>query len=200
MPDYCNTGERATLYYQFPDSAMQKQVFEFPISVEIKNSAPQNYNPDGYKLTLKLYDPFSSSVGGYGMASFIVRGYSVGDNNPNYGQSVTIIDCSGASKGVGFIWPQDMGTIFIDSSVKCSSPSEDTTDTITVKPKGTNKILFTATGKHAVSYNVVCGDECPPGHIKCDCNEYPGFCCIPCSEIIGGIRSAISAIRGISNG
>jgi hypothetical protein len=49
-------------------------------------------------------------------------------------------------------------------------------------------------------YNVACGDGCPPNHIKCKCDSYPGYCCIPCNEIKGGIAAATAAVRGINRG
>lgn len=32
------------------------------------------------------------------------------------------------------------------------------------------------------------GDDCPDGHLKCMCNTYPGYCCIPCSQIKQALR------------
>lgn len=49
-------------------------------------------------------------------------------------------------------------------------------------------------------YRIACGNECPPNHIKCKCNSYPGYCCIPCSEVVGGIKSITAAVRGVNRG
>lgn len=49
-------------------------------------------------------------------------------------------------------------------------------------------------------FNVACGDNCPDGYLRCDCNEYPGYCCIPCSEIKGEIANAKALLRNINYG
>ncbi|MBW4677840.1 MAG: hypothetical protein KME52_28745 [Desmonostoc geniculatum HA4340-LM1] len=50
------------------------------------------------------------------------------------------------------------------------------------------------------NYIVTCDDNCPPGHIKCECDSYPGYCCIPCSEIRSEISSATATLRRINHG
>jgi hypothetical protein len=45
-------------------------------------------------------------------------------------------------------------------------------------------------------YHVACGDECPDGYLKCECDTYPGYSCVPCGEYL----SRLSAIENkISN-
>ncbi len=58
------------------------------------------------------------------------------------------------------------------------------------------KSISQACPEHEVS----CGDECPEGYIKCECFGYPGYCCIPCSEIKSEIKGLTSIVRGINNG
>ncbi|MBW4571600.1 MAG: hypothetical protein KME31_27360 [Tolypothrix carrinoi HA7290-LM1] len=77
-------------------------------------------------------------------------------------------------------------------------------------PSGYKIKIFDITGKllfedfkatnNPPKYEIVCGNRCPEGYIKCACDAYPGYCCIPCSEIRGGIASATSALRSINNG
>lgn len=50
------------------------------------------------------------------------------------------------------------------------------------------------------TYNISCDDNCPPGHMKCCSSSYPGYCCIPCSEIKGGIQGATAYLRGLNRG
>lgn len=63
-----------------------------------------------------------------------------------------------------------------------------------------NQILFTDKGNCPITFSVVCGDGCPPGTIKCFSTNYPGYCCLPCSEIKNEIKAIASQIRGINNG
>lgn len=58
-------------------------------------------------------------------------------------------------------------------------------------------LIFSDSGEN-ITFNVICNDDCPPNHIKCNCPQYPGFCCIPCSEIKNGITAATAAVRKIN--
>jgi hypothetical protein len=47
-------------------------------------------------------------------------------------------------------------------------------------------------------YTVQCNDECPEGYLKCPTTNYPGYCCIPCSEIraeLAGMRLYTSQLN-----
>lgn len=35
----------------------------------------------------------------------------------------------------------------------------------------------------APTYEVACGENCPPGHVRCESLSYPGYCCMPCSTL-----------------
>lgn len=37
--------------------------------------------------------------------------------------------------------------------------------------------VFQAKYNEKPQYAVGCGDECPPGYCKCECTNYPGYCC-----------------------
>lgn len=60
--------------------------------------------------------------------------------------------------------------------------------------------LFKATGKCPVAYTVSCEGECPPDTVKCLSTNFPGYCCIPCSEIKNEIKAIASQVRSINNG
>lgn len=49
-------------------------------------------------------------------------------------------------------------------------------------------------------YKITCDDDCPDGHLKCECSAYPGYCCIPCNEIKLGIQSITAAVRSVNRG
>lgn len=63
-----------------------------------------------------------------------------------------------------------------------------------------NQIIFTDQGKCPPSFNVICGDECPPDHIKCSSSGYPGYCCIPCGEVAAELRDMKNQVKSINNG
>ena len=54
-----------------------------------------------------------------------------------------------------------------------------------------SQILLNSFGASPVNFNVSCDDECPAGYLRCETSEYPGYSCIPCSEI----QSQIAAMR-----
>lgn len=70
--------------------------------------------------------------------------------------------------------------------------------TVTIKDKNGSQ-LYQKSFNQQPNVDVSC-NGCPPNHIKCKCNSYPGYCCIPCDEIKGGIAAATAAVRGINRG
>lgn len=67
-----------------------------------------------------------------------------------------------------------------------------------IKDKDGNQIyqkLFNSNPDVKVNCN-----GCPPNHIKCSCKAYPGYCCISCNEIKGGVASLVSALKGVNRG
>jgi hypothetical protein len=69
--------------------------------------------------------------------------------------------------------------------------SEGESDCI-IKVKNKN---FQDTYKCGTEYEVICDDDCPPGHIKCEHNGYPGYCCIPCKSTAERINNLASRIK-----
>lgn len=63
-----------------------------------------------------------------------------------------------------------------------------------------NNLIFKDTGKCPVTYEVVCDSDCPTGTVKCKSTNYPGYCCLPCSEIKNQIKAIASQVRSLTNG
>lgn len=51
------------------------------------------------------------------------------------------------------------------------------------------------TYKNPPIYKVACGKQCPPDHVKCEVNHYPGYCCIPCEKTANKINNLASRIK-----
>lgn len=51
-----------------------------------------------------------------------------------------------------------------------------------------DKILYEEIGECPLNFEVVCDKDCPPEHLKCKSNKYPGYCCLPCSRTANKIR------------
>ncbi|XHR81463.1 MAG: hypothetical protein ACFKPT_25115 [Gloeotrichia echinulata GP01] len=196
MTVHCSPGQRSTLNYRFGNNGSQSSSnFDDQIDVTILSNVPptDNYDPSGYKISVWLSDPFNFSVGGYGYSNFTVKGYKIETLNPNYGYPFWILRCDNTYVQVGFITPGDINKPIVkNTSINCSGVVEET-DTLVVKDVRTGTLLLSVSGKRPASYNVVCGDGCPPGTCKCASTNYPGYCCLPCAQIAGEI-AAISAI------
>ena len=50
------------------------------------------------------------------------------------------------------------------------------------------------------NYTISCDNDCPDGYIKCTTTSYPGYCCIPCSEVKGGIANITAMLRNMTHG
>lgn len=44
---------------------------------------------------------------------------------------------------------------------------------------------------------ILCGEECPPGHHKCKHNGYPGYCCLPCASIAAKINALANRVKSL---
>ncbi|MHC5729980.1 MAG: hypothetical protein ACYTXY_38870, partial [Nostoc sp.] len=50
-----------------------------------------------------------------------------------------------------------------------------------IKDASNNILLNVAVSE--CNYQISCGDECPEGYCKIDCETYPGYCCLNEAEI-----------------
>lgn len=73
----------------------------------------------------------------------------------------------------------DFDDYYSDNTGSCTYKvyfsSSTAENTITIK-NGNNQIVFQSSN-YACDYEVACDDECPPGYCKCECTNYPGYCC-----------------------
>lgn len=52
-----------------------------------------------------------------------------------------------------------------------------------------------AVNQQCPTYKISCDNDCPEGEMKCECNAYPGYCCISCLEIKAEIQSTTAMVR-----
>jgi hypothetical protein len=64
--------------------------------------------------------------------------------------------------------------------------------TLRISRNGTN--VFETSGKGKLTFEVTCDDDCPEGHIRCESSGYPGYCCIPCTQLLQQINNLIRKI------
>lgn len=179
---YCKVGDKAKVTYQFQgDKPITYESDISPIEVttgESLTNSTSNYNPDGYRIT------FNSPQGAFGQIQFTVIDYQLYHlSSPYAGDYISFIPCGstsfpldpdGSMRGYLITSP-----VVIDSTVKCPSPISNTSNNVcNLKVLSNGEIVFQAQGKCPVNFTVACGDECPQGYCKIDCEAYPGYCCI----------------------
>ena len=49
--------------------------------------------------------------------------------------------------------------------------------------------------KCGTEYEITCDEDCPKNHMKCKCSKYPGYCCLPCSDIVPKIKNLASKLK-----
>lgn len=208
---FCEPGVKATVNYQFKETKKRYITNNTPIDVHTYSETigrTSNYNPEGYGITFYspnnrlwytypikdytiYYEAPYTNEGGYYIAgyygiSFVHCGGTDFDRNPD-----------GSLNG-----PEvDPNTITTDPNLKC--PIADTSDAKTkcfIEVKHDGNTVFKDSGDCPVSFKVACGEECPEGTVKCFSTNYPGYCCLPCSEIKAEIKAIVSQVRSINNG
>ncbi|OCQ98964.1 hypothetical protein BCD64_23280 [Nostoc sp. MBR 210] len=50
-------------------------------------------------------------------------------------------------------------------------------------------------GEEEPKVEVACDDNCPQGQMKCKCDKYPGYCCIPCNSVVPKINNLAAKLR-----
>ncbi|MEH2302865.1 MAG: hypothetical protein V7K88_28785 [Nostoc sp.] len=180
---YCNPGDKVKITYQFKNS--QSTTYESnvsPIDVttgKVNPSGTANYNSEGYRIT------FNSPQGAYGQIQITVVDYQLyTDGGNNYIRAILCGQTSFSKNPDGSFadGANITSPVVIDNTVHCPVVSTpDDKCEITILSNG--QTLFQAQGDCPVNFTVACGDECPNGYCKIDCETYPGYCCINEAEI-----------------
>ena len=187
--DYCRIGEKAEVIYSFKGGkSTTYESSNSPIEVTTGTTSQNtslNYNPEGYQIT------FNSPQAQYGTLTLIVVDYQItflnrGVFDSDTGYYIKVIPCGETS------FPPDNngipGTkmsnqnVTINSAIKCPVASENH-QLCNIKILNNGSVIFQAQGDCPVSFTVACGDECPDGYCKIECETYPGYCCINEAEI-----------------
>jgi len=70
----------------------------------------------------------------------------------------------------------------------CDPPDPDEKKcVITIKDKN-GQIIYKKEEDCPIRFKVRCGKECAEGEIRCQSNDYPGYCCIDCDELARALR------------
>lgn len=191
---YCNSGEKATLYYSFNGNKKQISFSDTPIEVTTgsEGSSTGNYSSQGYKITY-------SEDGSSNLVSRIVKDYQIVPPPPGFTTDSRILFQSCGSDKFDGSEGCVKETLSVDASQMCPN-SQPNSGICTISVKHDGAVIFRDTGNCPITYNVSCGDSCPDGYIKCLKQAYPGYCCVECSPIEGRIDALIAEVRNIGHG
>ncbi|MBD2609450.1 hypothetical protein H6G81_34415 [Scytonema hofmannii FACHB-248] len=197
---YCQNSDSAVVSIKFQGSELETLRYDnAPICIVIDDSTTQNkcyrfagkdiYNINFFEIFLCGTNPgYVAAAGGVTPA---FNGVAVfGGGEYRYLSSTASI-----TQVTGEINRNPSTPYSAGDCAGCLISAE--TVKVTITDKNNNKLYE----KSGVSPQIkVACDGCAPGEIKCACEAYPGYCCIPCSEIISGIKSVRATVRSLSNG
>ncbi len=193
---YCKVGDTPKVLFYPRDSTQQQQFISpySPIEVvqetEAISDVGQKYNPLGFTINFSNGQKQTVVNYRYGSQPNTIQYWSCGatdwDNRQPDGSYPVFYSTNEAS------------IVSIDTSVNCPLPP--TTNNCALKVRYQGSVIFAVSITCGSKFDVACSGKCPDGYIECKCDAYPGYCCIPCSEIRGGIAAATAALRGINNG
>lgn len=69
-----------------------------------------------------------------------------------------------------------------------------------IKVSYNGQLIHSDRGNCPIPFEVICGEQCPEGYLKCASTNYPGYCCLPCAPIAAEIKAITSQVRSINNG
>ncbi|BAY10637.1 hypothetical protein [Calothrix sp. NIES-2098] len=197
MTEYCNIGDKPKVNFKFAtqlEEIYQSNVSPIDVSVEDFSVNTINYNPNGYRISF-----YSTNSGTPGILT--VRDYNIvdtGNGNQDLRYVLQVQRCG--EDGLHDYTNVDPNSITVMPTVTCPDVKPDKyRSRLHVKELGQTNDVFTVEGDYPCKYRVACSD-CPPGTCRCDCDNYPGYCCLPCNEIGQKIAVITEAVRRLSNG
>lgn len=188
---YCQSKSKAIVYYEFPSEKIEVYTSDStPIDISVIETSkefnlvtqPYRFDFDGNVLTSYPYTCQAPKGVPPNASCWLISGTwddygTIGDySSPTvYGQ---INSFSGEPIRIGSgltIKGVVTNTIRIYCSVDVTLQWRWGGWKIRILDNANN--LFEDNGSNAPTFKVACGEDCPPGYCKCDCVNYPGYCC-----------------------
>lgn len=195
---YCNIGQKPIVKYKFGSGGFRHFKSEYsPIDIITKTYPipnTDNYNSEGFQITF-----YSSN--NRATLEYIVLDYKLKaiPRELGYGQNdreLLIIQC-GNSAFTETGPAVDITTIVKNINIKCPTATKNRCSIQIFNIE--NELIFQDQGDCPVEFEVQCGN-CPDGTIECKISAYPGYCCIPCSEVKNKIVDIKNIVKNINNG
>lgn len=202
---HCKLGEKATVNYSFKGVSKSYIVAANMTPVEVNTytgrvNTTSNYKDEGF--TIRFYSPNNFITQDYTIKDYLIYSYVVSPTRSDI--AVSFMQCGkfnfDRDERGNLTGPDiDVSTLVYKATPKCPGvPSSPNKCRIEVKSKGI--IIFQDQGECPASFEVICGEGCPRGTVKCLKSGYPGFCCLPCGEIKSEIKAIASQVRRLTNG
>ena len=220
MTIHCEPSDKNSIVSYQLGGQKQKivKIKNAPIRIETKTlvrSVPPSEQVEGqlynvnYTVTRPNYaetvtgtDIFRGRITGAGVNASENVGYSA-NNNWRYEFYIT---AQGFGQLSYFDEPTDLfisnafGNPHGEITINWIAPLVNQESVCTIEIYYQNNRIYYDEGECPTAYNVICGDECPSGTTKCFSTNYPGYCCLPCSEIKAEIKAILSQVRRLNNG
>lgn len=203
----CNPGEKARVNYNFNGTSETYETKNTPIQVTTESSVTIG-SITKYGLTATVPDGWDSAIvyvcgtayNNPATCTFIYIDYQVGTALKN--QELTLIPqarsgCLDAHwMSIPAIGWGDFDTQWKGNNAAVIGLRENKLKCrLTITHADNSK--FIVTGDCPLTYEVACGDSCPPGYCKCECDNYPGYCCLKTDDISYELRMARNDVRRI---
>jgi hypothetical protein len=193
MTEYCRNKDRAVITFTIDGQSERLEVSPTPVKVEenpvgaIDPSThcnnmiePINIKTYGEIETIKLLTPTFAKLNA--------------ERNQETERPCPIPQIVG-DRLVSYFDGQDLGNYELNKYGCCYEVYYKGGDRKQLKvTDGNGNTVYDKTG-NIKNLKVGCDSDCPDGHIKCQCNKYPGYCCIDCNEYVEKIKNAARRIK-----
>ena len=189
MLKYCQNKKTATVAFVKKDGTKgQIKVEPAPVEVECGNGQGKyiyDLKTSGFKPNTCIPDG-GYQFGGQRIADL----YQLGTTTEKFSGVV----CSYVSIK-WYVGDKVVANDVVSPQYKISKvPNPNTGNRLIVKD-GNGKTVLQEDNVNCELTKVSCDDECPPDHIRCETNRYPGHCCIPCKSTASKIDNLASRIK-----
>lgn len=196
MVKKCEGAKKATIEVFNGDGIKDVQIISDkpPVEYEIKPLSPcWEYGGNGLNDDCTAADAVYTSQHRGKKPSF--QGGTVPQGQPFGGCSYSFVILNGKSRYPDLSGGGASGTTFVRAAQfddSCDNSLTEAGFKVTIKDSSGEIFNKFYPGDKPPSVKVACDEQCPPHHIRCESNNYPGYCCIPCAEIAGKVNNLAS--------
>lgn len=216
---YCKKEDlKATLTYSF--NGNKNTVIFKPTPIDVTTGTRNRLIPVSQQNEYQLYNVnytitrpnyaetttdtqvYKGKITGVGVDADPNRGYSA---NNNWAYSFYIIaqgysNFSSYSEPTRIYISNAFGNPHGEITINWISPLDNQDSICTIQVSIDGNVVYKDEGDCPVTFDIVCGEGCPPGTTKCFSTNYPGYCCLPCNEMASEIKAIASQVRGLNHG